>query len=131
MADKCFIIEDPKLDAVAMEFLVAAAQAGRAAELEGFGTRFDHWTARMGHAYVRVARMLDVLPGFFFSGDGRLGLMTLEQVQLAGGQSRRVITLPAEAAPARVGLTPWPVPARTRSRAHARPRRPAARRPWA
>lgn len=131
MGDKCFIIQDPELDVVALEFLAAGAQATKSLELDGVGERFDRWTARMGDAYVRLARMLGVLPALFFSVDGSVRLMAIEQVRLASGESRRVITLPAEAAAGLAGLEPLAARSGSQAKPRSGPRIPLAKRPAA
>jgi hypothetical protein len=104
MNDQQFLIEDPELDAVALEFLAAQASAGQALEAEGAGDRFDRFTGRMADALVRLARLLGVGSGFFVSATGQVRVMGVEQASIDGVLRGRVVSLPAHARPALDGL---------------------------
>lgn len=106
MIDKCFIVEDPELEAVAVEYIVARARARQAGRSEGVGERFDRFTSRMGDAYVRLARMLGVLPAIFFSAGGKVSLLRIERITLDDGERRCIVALPIDAPCIAHGLAP-------------------------
>lgn len=108
MIDKCFIVEDPALEAVAVEYIVARARAKQACRSDGVGERFDRFTSRMGDAHARLARMLGVLPGIFFSPAGQVSLLRIERITLDDGRRRCMVALPSDATCIARGLAPLP-----------------------